>query len=286
MQDQIAWGATKEKCRKLSRRTINAKAIGSISTLMNVAIDEELIETNPCERTGFKKVETVDRLPYSTADLNKIFNGPIYVDDTRPKGSGGDAAFWLPLIALFTGARLEEIGQLLVADIREENGILYFDFIEIDDEAETAGTTPENKDLKTVNSRRQVPVHPLLIAFGLRVYIKRMKKAGPKLLFPGLGAHRGKRTHNWSKWWGRYADRHVTKSARKVFHSFRHNFSDAIRKIAKGNEDVVTALVGHKKPMYGSPIDLETRYEIICKLAYPGVDLEHVKSATGLMYTK
>ena len=46
-----------------------------------------------------------------------------------------EAAYWLPLLALYTGARLEELGQLRKKDIKESNGIWY---INITDEAEGA----------------------------------------------------------------------------------------------------------------------------------------------------
>ena len=34
-----------------------------------------------------------------------IFNTPVFTKGERPEGGQGNAAFWLPLLALFTGAR-------------------------------------------------------------------------------------------------------------------------------------------------------------------------------------
>ena len=199
-----------------------------------------------------------------------MFASSIYADDERWGGGGGEAQFWFPLIGLFAGPRLEEIGQLLVDDVRSKGGIFFFDFITIDDKAETAGTRPEKKDLKTPALRRQIPIRPFLIEIGFLRYVAKVKAAGSKRLFPDLEAYEGKITKNWSRWWGRYARKHVTKSRRKVFHSFRHAFADRVRKATKGNEDIVKATLGHKKHMYGEAIDLETRYEIICKLDFSG----------------
>ena len=39
------------------------------------------------------------------------------------KGGAGEAAYWLPLLALFTGARLEELAQLRVSDLASEEGL-------------------------------------------------------------------------------------------------------------------------------------------------------------------
>ena len=228
----------------------------------------------------------MDRLPYSIADLNKIFASPVYRDAKRWTAGGGEAAFWIPLIGLFTGARLEEIGQLLIEDIRTENDIIYFDFIEFDDEAESVGIDVEEKSVKTHNARRKVPVHPILIEHGLPRYVANLKTDGFRHLFPALKEYRGRRTHNWSKWWARYTDQFVTKSARKVFHSFRHLFADRLRNIF-GREEIIKPLMGHAAHMYGQVISLEKRYEIICKLDFPGLDLTYVRAAAdGLFQDK
>ena len=35
----------------------------------------------------------------------------------RPQGGKGEASFWLPLLALFTGARLGEIASLRASEV-------------------------------------------------------------------------------------------------------------------------------------------------------------------------
>jgi integrase len=57
--------------------------------------------------------DTTGRLPYSSDDLKLIFKTQR---DTA-------ANHWLPWLALYTGARLEELGQLRKADVRIEDGI-------------------------------------------------------------------------------------------------------------------------------------------------------------------
>jgi hypothetical protein len=58
------------------------------------------------------------RQPFSAADMASIFTTKVYTTNDRPRGGGGEAACWLPLIALFTGARQGEIAQLRVGDLR------------------------------------------------------------------------------------------------------------------------------------------------------------------------
>lgn len=52
------------------------------------------------------------RKDFSTDDLNALFAGPVHAKGERPKGGYGEAVYWMPLLALFMGARREEIGQL------------------------------------------------------------------------------------------------------------------------------------------------------------------------------
>ena len=49
-----------------------------------------------------------------------IFNTPVSTEGERPEGGQGEAAFWLPLLALFTGARLGELAGLRVSDVAHE----------------------------------------------------------------------------------------------------------------------------------------------------------------------
>ena len=198
LKDQVAWGQRQEDCRLITAQTVNAKGIGSLSAIMEAAIREDHIEINPCRKQLLPvKGHALDRAPYDVEDLNRIFASPIYVEDERWIGGGGEAQFWFPLIGLFAGGRLEEIGQLLVEDVRTNGKVVYFDFITIDDEAETAGTKPEDKDLKTPSARRQIPVRPFLIEIGFLRYVAKMKAAGFRRLFPHLVAYEGKLTKNW-----------------------------------------------------------------------------------------
>jgi len=73
---------------------------------------------------------------------------------------------------LFSGARPNEIAQLLVTDLkRTPKGTWYLD---LDDE--------DGKALKTETSRRRVPLHPELIRLGFVAFVEeRRKAAGPRL---------------------------------------------------------------------------------------------------------
>ncbi|MEY9460566.1 site-specific integrase [Bradyrhizobium ottawaense] len=74
-----------------------------------------------------------DRLPLTVADLKTIFTSRVYAGAKRPKGGRGEAAFWFPLISMYTGARLEEIAQLYVRDLQQlpNENLWFFNIMEL-----------------------------------------------------------------------------------------------------------------------------------------------------------
>ena len=232
----------KEPANKtLSVGSIN-KDLGSLSAVLAWAGKQGYFEANPMWSnpvSGMKLEGGPDaeeeRVCYDPADLKTIFTSPVYSEGARPRAAGGDAAKWLPLLGLFTGARLEELGQALVSDIRQEDGVVFL----------AITTEGGGKSLKTKTSRRVVPLHPWLIRLGFLAYVGERQKAGDTHLFPDLKPDQfSKRTGNWSKWWGRYVRDIGITDSRKVFHSFRHGFKAACR-AAEIEEEVHDAITGH-----------------------------------------
>jgi len=135
--------------------------------------------------------------------------------------------YWLPLIGLYTGARINEICQLNpTEDILQDNktGIWYFWF---NDESDTADSV--DKRIKTNSSKRVVPIHSKLLNFGFLGYVNRVRSEGSKLIFPAWQPRNGKASANASKWFNRYIEsiglRDETEGARlSGFHAFRHTF--------------------------------------------------------------
>ncbi len=163
-----------------------------------------------------------------------IVSSPIYTEGKRPKAGGGEAAYWLPLIALYMGARLEEMGQALVSDVITVGGVLCLD----------TNDQGEGRSVKTVSSRRTVPFHPELLRLGFRGYIATLSEGGR--LFPDLEQDQfDSWTGNWSKWWGRWGRQRLgIKDRRRVFRSFRHSFKAACRR-AGIQEETHDLLTGH-----------------------------------------
>jgi len=268
----------------LSAGTIN-KAITALQTVFGWIEAQGYLEaypnwTNPAANMKMhnpaKDEDT--RLPYEADDLQTIFSSAVFSDGARPQGGAGEAAKWLPLIALFTGARLEEIGQALTSDVRHEDGIDYLDINTLDRRA--------GKRVKNRSSRRKLPLHPELVRCGLLAYVEQRRQAGDERLFSALvPSVSGQVTGNWSKWWSRYTDSLGITDTRKVFHSFRHSFKDACR-AARIEEELHDALTGHTSVSvgrrYGSGVPLDALAEAVAKVSYRGLDLSrlHVAAST------
>jgi integrase len=262
---------------RLSARTVNDKALGAISAVLSYGADNGYRDDNPASgvKVATGEVQADPRLPYDASDLSRIFSFPVFTSGERPVAGGGEAAKWLPLLALFTGARLEELGQCRVADVKVENGIPFLDLRVIE----------QGKALKRDSSRRMVPVHPELIRCGFLQYVQQQRKAGGERLFPDLKSERSKLTAAWSQWWGRYARKHGITDKRKVFHSFRHTFKDACR--AAGIEEAIyDALQGHKGGSVGRSYGLGYPVSVLAKavekVQYPGLDLRHLYLDDGI----
>lgn len=216
-----------------------------LNTLLNFASIQALIDSSPA--TGLKVKTNVSaktkRLPFDLPALKLIFNSPVYTSSQRPIGGKGEASYWLPILALFTGARLNELCQSLTDDVYiayyhdDDNNIIAVWVLEVTNEG-------EDQKLKNDGSRRVIPIHAELIKLGFITYVQSLKKG---LVFPELtsaGAY-DSLSANWSKWFGRYLRNTILVSdKRMVFHSFRHCFKDYAR-AASIPADVHNALTGH-----------------------------------------
>jgi integrase len=219
------------------------------------------------------------RLPYESSQLEVIFNCPIYTgrQSIHKSGTPGklrlkDGRFWVPIIALYAGMRAGEIIQLTYKDIREEDGIFYFDITKSEDDPEE-----EIKHLKTGSSYRKVPIHSAILKLGFLDYVASRKMGR---LFPELKiGSDGNYSQPWSKFWYNLGNKWKFRSKLHVFHSFRHNFVDALHE-ANVTDAIAMQLCGHTNDDahwgYGKGASISRLSEEIEKIEYPGLDLGHV----------
>ena len=224
---------------------------------------------------GKRQSSSSKRDAFSDDDLQKMFSVEWFRDGVGTQTAEGKFHsyrphyYWLPLMGLLTGGRINELSQLYLEDIRHEaeSGNWYIDINKnqldkrhADDEddddlfsAEARATPVElgtngGKRLKTLTSARVVPLHPLLIELGLTRYCEALVDAGHVRLFPELKFDAAKGYgKSATKWFGdSFLKRRMNmpRDGRKVFHSFRHNFVTALDR-AQAPIAAVKQLVGH-----------------------------------------
>ncbi|WP_395670859.1 DUF6538 domain-containing protein [Phenylobacterium sp.] len=273
--------AFKDKLLAEGTSAANVKVkLTRLRTLLNYAASNDFIPENPAKDVTVvvPDAEKNKRKPFDLPSLTTIFGSPVYSQDERPTEGRGEAAYWLPLLALYTGARLEELGQLRPNDVREE---AYPDAEENEQKAWFIHLTEDEEDglkLKNAGSERVVPVHPALEHQGFLRFIRAAKDAGQTRLFPDLRPNKyGRLTAKWGEWFGAYK-RNVCgiTDGRLVFHSFRHTFKRYARHV-KMVEGVQRQIMGHSgkdaADDYGDGYTLHQLVEGMRQYKVPGFKL-------------
>jgi hypothetical protein len=106
----------------------------------------------------------------------------------------------MPLLALYSGARLGELAPMCADDVKVDpsSGVQFITVIEDED----AG-----RSVKTENSVRAFPIHPELVRIGFLEFVSHRRTAdgSSARLFPLLTpGSRGGFGEAFSKWFGRY----------------------------------------------------------------------------------
>ena len=249
------YGDSKPKC---SPSTLK-KRVGALQALLTYSFQERWTATNTgvgIKIVGYTKSKK-NRRSFEDHELASLFACPLFVNLTSwtSKSRISDATiFWLFLIAATTGARLEEVGQVALADVRRDGEIVYLDisdYVLLED-----GT---DKTVKTDDSKRLVPIHSKLIELGFLNYFDALDELGQTQLFPDLNKNKiGKRTKEASQRINRVVDRFVSNDKRLVFYSLRHAFK------AKGNDANLTTktldqICGHAPVSQGDRYGQEPR---------------------------
>jgi integrase len=279
------WGREHPEATKISVATIN-KQLSAVQAILvwandNGLVPEDIGWSDPSSRMRLPEDQS-DREPFELAELQMIFSSSLFSGDKKRKGSRGDAGTWLPLIALFTGARQAEIAGLTVADVQSDpsTGIAY---LVIAEQLKTG------KRLKTKMSQRAIPVHDQLISLGLLDYAAARKTTGELAwLFPTVAPDQAGAVQAWSKWFGRYLRKTVgIVDTAKVFHSFRHGFKDAARSagvplethdalMGQSSASAVSQGYGAKQMLHR--FTAKALKDAVDKVQYPGLDLSGVST--------
>ena len=247
-----AWGLKHPDAPKVSPGTVN-KQLGAVQAIAvwgyaNGVIPEDTPWSDPFAKMRVEG-EQSERTSFENADLRLLFAAPVFTQHEYPEGGRGPAAYWLPLLAMFSGARQAELAGLTVADVQQEpvtsTPLLYI-----------ITQASRGKRLKTKASQRVVPIHDELVRLGFLKFVEDVRKRdGEKaFLFPLVAPDKGRAgVKAWSKWFGRYLRAQGVTDTAKVFHSFRHSFKDALRR-GEVNQEIHDALTGHAQAQLSAAV--------------------------------
>ncbi len=210
------------------------KIHGRVSSLFTWAVNNGYMERNCAEKMQIKQTKRPDefREQFTQDDLKLLFHSKMYMEDSHDRSY----KFWMPILGLFTGARIDELAQLHLSDIRHESGVWVFDI----------NRDAPDKKLKNKSSKRLTPIHPLLTNdLKLVQYAEKLKAEGHTRLFPELKRSRDGYGYLVSKWFVRYAKECGATGEKKSFHSFRHTFANVLKQDYDVQNAMVSEVLGH-----------------------------------------
>jgi len=240
----------------MSTTSVN-KHILRIGALLGYAVKEGIIPANLAQGMMIpeKRRSDEERKAYSFEDLqNIVANLPCTGD--RPD------RFWIPLISMYSGMRLDEICQLYTEDVQQVDDVWCFS---INDE--------KDKKVKTITGKRVIPVHPTLLSCGFIAYVESLRKVDALRLWMDLKWRPNDGYSNaLGKWFQVFNRRHVTGDPKKVFHSFRHTLADTLKQ-AGVQEVVIAEIMGHANHSmtmgrYGKRYQPKVLLDALMKLDY------------------
>ncbi|WP_158308256.1 site-specific integrase [Vibrio sp. EJY3] len=241
-----------------------------VSGFFDWLVLNEKSDKNPFTKLQVRKEikASEERKVFTRSDIKKLFNIEPY--KTTPKEAWH---YWIPLLGLYTGARINELCQLYTDNIKQIDGVWCISI---------NADRPDQK-LKIKAAFRNIPIHRKLIKLGFIDYVKSLPLG---LVFPtlkylpedGYGKYP-------SKWFSIQRDKVLNKDERykKTFHSFRHTVANEFKQMGV-EYSPASYVLGHTDETmtygrYGKDYKPKLLQEIIEKL-----DFESETSLCRLWY--
>lgn len=221
-------------------------------------------------------------MPYTPEQIGEMFAKPMFTGCSRTHNSKGDlwgyrdepgdlllkdGRYWMPILNLFHGNRMEEWGGAKTADIKIMSvGDSEIDYLDL-----------YGRSLKNEQANRWMPIHPKMRALGFFDYVAARRKAKDEYLFPEFphdvseAVDPEASTRLFSKWWGFWSDANGFPDKSVNFHSFRHTFIRETRGII--DSELRGLITGHKARVnegsnYGNGAELRVLADAIAKVEF------------------
>jgi integrase len=261
---QVVAKAKGNSDKKLAPRT-KEKHLDRLRVFFKNCMDRRLLSYNPCDGlrvTGKAQDEEQTRQPFNEKDLKALFD-PSHITPTMPH------KHWIPILGLYTGARLNELAQLHLEDIECIDEIWGMHI---------------RRKVKNQSSKRFVPLRQELLDLGFIDYIEGVKQAKFEHVFPGLPQGGNGPGDPVGDWFNRTFLRKTcdVNDPTKSFHSFRHTFASLAERSGLSDQRIAR-LTGHSsgssvlRRHYIQASTLQERFEDIGKIRFPELSIKVLK---------
>ena len=223
------------------------------------------------------KKQKTKKVPYSDKELIKIFEkSPWFTNELRIKLKYNPEHIFIPLLALYTGAKPTELATLKVDAIKKQDSIYGIDF---------------NQKIKTADSERFTPLAQDILDLGFLKYIKYLKRKKSVLLFPNLKIYKSGGTQ-FTNDFSKFNRENISQEKNKTFYSLRHLVNQKLKN-NKIQIYTINAIIGHSDrtgnkdiDTYGDykmrPIDLQ---EAINNSLIYNLDFSHIQKEINEIYS-
>jgi integrase len=185
---------------------------------------------------------------FNAEELQRIFAPETFIPWARLHPH----RWWAPMIGLCTGARINEVCQLKVADIVKEGSAWCIAFrVTVDPDLALDPRITTRQTLKGRSAVRTIPIPQALLDAGFMDFVADMKACGHPRLFPHLSAGVSKTTGATN---ARYSQGLLAQFGAYLktmgfpkgvgFHAFRHTFATEVYQRGVSDEDIAL-VTGH-----------------------------------------
>lgn len=214
----------------------------ALSSVFNFAIKQlGVIPINPV--TGLE-VQAIRSIPnrnraFSQSELIDFHMG---IQTVRSNSTETSGCFWIPMLSLYHGFRLNEICSLFVKDVyKTDDGIWVID----------VNRNDPTKRVKNDPSVRVVPIHPYLHSLGFLDYVDRQQaERSDGLLFPELTfTETAGYARNIGRWFSKWKTTWLPEDSHyKNFHGLRYTFIQTAQNEAGMSDRCNQEITGHDLP--------------------------------------
>lgn len=251
----------------------SALSYSHISVFIRWLRKNELLNDDPLKNVFLpdkkRSLENFSYANFTKEDLSKILGKDLLV-----LSHNFAYRYWMIVLGLYTGARRNELSQLLLKNVHLDSPVPYIEIC----------INKESKQrVKNRSSIRKIPLHKKILELGFADYVQQIQKESYRDLFPEI-VKEGDSITDSTIWFANYCKKlgvYGDEKRSKVFHSFRHTFISELQHCGVPLE-VRQSIAGHTAgnitvDVYGEKSHLEKMKEAIDLVDF-GIEIPSFKN--------